>query len=171
MNLNLYFPFIKTIILLEVYLQMQLDRVDRKILNELYNDSRLSMRELAKRVNLSAPSTSERVRKLESEGVIQKYTIDIDYKKAGLVLDCILEITLKNGDTTRMQQFIQSYPSASFCYRVTGSLCYIVKISVPSLVELEEFINDVSSYATTVSHIVLSEVSLTPDIEHIFPED
>lgn len=50
---------------------MQLDRVDRKILNELYNDSRLSMRELAKRVNLSAPSTSERVRKLESEGVIQ----------------------------------------------------------------------------------------------------
>ena len=45
------------------------------------------------------------------------------------------------------------------------------KISVPSLVELEEFINDVSSYATTVSHIVLSEISLTPDIEHIFPED
>lgn len=71
MNLNLYFPFTKIIILLEVYLQMQLDRVDRKILNELYNDSRLSMRELAKRVNLSAPSTSERVRKLESEGVIQ----------------------------------------------------------------------------------------------------
>ena len=43
---------------------MQLDRVDRKILNELYNDSRLSMREL-KRVNLSAPSTAERVRKLK----------------------------------------------------------------------------------------------------------
>lgn len=65
MNLNLYFPFTKIIILLEVYLQMQLDRVDRKILNELYNDSRLSMRELAKRVNLSAPSTAERVRKLD----------------------------------------------------------------------------------------------------------
>ena len=59
MNLNLYFSFTKIIILLEVYLQMQLDRVDRKILNELYNDSRLSMRELAKRVNLSAPSTAE----------------------------------------------------------------------------------------------------------------
>ena len=41
MNLNLYFSFTKIIILLEVYLQMQLDRVDRKILNELYNDSRL----------------------------------------------------------------------------------------------------------------------------------
>lgn len=84
MNLNLYFSFTKIIILLEVYLHMQLDRVDRKILNELYNDSRLSMRELAKRVNLSAPSTAERVRKLESEGVIQKYTIDIDYKKQDL---------------------------------------------------------------------------------------
>lgn len=150
---------------------MQLDRIDRKILNELYNDSRLSMRELSKRVNLSAPSVTERVRKLESEGVIQKYTIDINYKKAGFILDCILEITLKNGDTTRLQQFIQSYPTASFCYRVTGSLCYIVKISVPSLVELEEFINDVSLYATTVSHIVLSEVSLTPNIEDAFTHE
>ncbi|CAM4116434.1 AsnC family transcriptional regulator [Bacillus manliponensis] len=149
---------------------MQLDRIDRKILNELYNDSRLSMRELSKRVNLSAPSVTERVRKLENEGVIQKYTIDINYKKAGLVLDCILEITLKNGDNSRLQQFIQSYPTASFCYRVTGSLCYIVKISVPSLVELEEFINDVLLYATTVSHIVLSEVSLTPNIEDAFSQ-
>lgn len=147
---------------------MQLDRIDRKILNELYNDSRLSMRELSKRVNLSAPSVAERVRKLESEGVIQKYTIDINYKNAGLILDCILEITLKNGDTARLQQFIQSYPTASFCYRVTGSLCYIVKISVPSLVALEEFINEVSLYATTVSHIILSEVSLTPNIEDAF---
>ena len=170
MNLNLYFSFTKIIILLEVYLQMQLDRVDRKILNELYNDSRLSMRELAKRVNLSAPSTAERVRKLESEGVIQN-TQSISIIKSRTCFRLYFRNHFKNGDTTRMQQFIQSYPSASFCYRVTGSLCYIVKISVPSLVELEEFINDVSSYATTVSHIVLSEISLTPDIEHIFPED
>ena len=170
MNLNLYFSFTKIIILLEVYLQMQLDRVDRKILNELYNDSRLSMRELAKQVNLSAPSTAERVRKLESEGVIQN-TQSISIIKSRTCFRLHFRNHFKNGDTTRMQQFIQSYPSASFCYRVTGSLCYIVKISVPSLVELEDFINDVSSYATTVSHIVLSEVSLTPDIEHIFPED
>ena len=149
---------------------MQLDRVDRKILNELYNDSRLSMRELAKRVNLSAPSTAERVRKLESEGVIQN-TQSISIIKSRTCFRLYFRNHFENGDTTRMQQFIQSYPSASFCYRVTGSLCYIVKISVPSLVELEEFINDVSSYATTVSHIVLSEISLTPDIEHIFPED
>ena len=170
MNLNLYFSFTKIIILLEVYLQMQLDRVDRKILNELYNDSRLSMRELAKRVNLSAPSTSERVRKLESEGVIQKYTIDIDYKKAGLVLDCILEITLKMV----IQHVCNSLFSLIHLQVLLPSnrkLMLHCKISVPSLVELEEFINDVSSYATTVSHIVLSEVSLTPDIEHIFPED
>ena len=149
---------------------MQLDRVDRKILNELYNDSRLSMRELAKRVNLSAPSTSERVRKLESEGVIQKYTIDIDYKKAGLVLDCILEITLKMV----IQHVCNSLFSLIHLQVLLPSnrkLMLHCKISVPSLVELEEFINDVSSYATTVSHIVLSEVSLTPDIEHIFPED
>ncbi len=56
----------------------------------------LSMRELAKRVNLSAPSTAERVRKLTRKWRDPKYT-SISIIKAGLVLDCILEITLKNG--------------------------------------------------------------------------
>ena len=169
MNLNLYFPFTKIIILLEVYLQMQLDRVDRKILNELYNDSRLSMRELAKRVNLSAPSTAERVRKLESEGVIQNIQSISTIKSR-----TSFRLYFRNHFKMVIQHVCNSLFSLIHLQVLLPSnrkLMLHCKISVPSLVELEEFINDVSSYATTVSHIVLSEVSLTPDIEHIFPED
>ncbi|WP_026678845.1 Lrp/AsnC family transcriptional regulator [Fictibacillus gelatini] len=139
---------------------MKIDDIDRNILGELYMDGRLSIRELAKRVNLSPPSVAERVRKLESEGIIEGYTIKINNQKAGLALDCILEVTMKNGEYQRFQDFIRRYPRSCFCYRVTGSLCYIVKISVPSLAELEDFINSISAYATTVSHIVLSEVDV-----------
>ena len=126
MNLNLYFSFTKIIILLEVYLHMQLDRVDRKILNELYNDSRLSMRELAKRVNLSAPSL-QNVFVSSKVKALSKNTQSISIIKSRTCFRLYFRNHFKNGDTTRMQQFIQSYPSASFCYRVTGSLCYIVK--------------------------------------------
>ena len=170
MNLNLYFSFTKIIILLEVYLQMQLDRVDRKILNELYNDSRLSMRELAKRVNLSAPSTAERVRKLESEGVIQN-TQSISIIKSRTCFRLYFRNHFKKRGYNTYATVYSVLSICKFLLPRNRKLMLHCKISVPSLVELEEFINDVSSYATTVSHIVLSEISLTPDIEHIFPED
>ncbi len=60
---------------------MKLDNVDLSIIKELQRDSRLSMRELGRKIKLSAPSVTERVRQLESFGVIKRYTLDIDQKK------------------------------------------------------------------------------------------
>ncbi len=65
---------------------MKLDEIDVLILQELQKDSRLSIRELSKRINLSPPSVTERVRRLEDDGVIEKYTIKINKKN----LDCLL---------------------------------------------------------------------------------
>ncbi|PGR70383.1 Lrp/AsnC family transcriptional regulator [Bacillus cereus] len=143
---------------------MLMDELDYKILQELQKNSRLSIRELSKLVNLSPPSVSERVRKLEFEGVIEGYTIKINEKKLGLLLDCILEVTIKNCQNEKFSQLITSSPYACFCYRVTGPLCYIVKISVPSLEHLEEFINRIAPVASTVSHIVISTVDVKLDM-------
>lgn len=62
---------------------LKIDDIDRLLLHELTNDSRLSMSELGRRINLSAPSVGERVRRLESFGVIKGYTIDIDHELLG----------------------------------------------------------------------------------------
>lgn len=69
---------------------MKIDDIDRKILDELHNNSRLSMSELGRRVNLSSPSVTERVRQKESFGVIKSYTLDIGYEKLGLPIQCII---------------------------------------------------------------------------------
>jgi Lrp/AsnC family transcriptional regulator, leucine-responsive regulatory protein len=58
---------------------MKIDDIDRMILDELHNNSRLSMSEIGRRVNLSSPSVTERVRQMESYGIIKKYTLEIDY--------------------------------------------------------------------------------------------
>ncbi len=64
---------------------MKLDEIDVLILQELQKDSRLSIRELSKRINLSPPSVTERVRRLEDDGVIEGYTIKINKKKTWIV--------------------------------------------------------------------------------------
>lgn len=63
---------------------MKIDNTDVRILKELQQDSRLSIRELSKRVNLSPPSVTERIRKLEDSGIIEGYTIKINEAALGL---------------------------------------------------------------------------------------
>lgn len=147
---------------------MKMDETDLAILDVLSKDSRLSMREIAKQVNLSAPSVAERVRKLESQGVIDKYTIRINRKKLGLTLDCLIEVTIKNGDYDKFRRFVEKEPRVVFCCRVAGRACFFVKLSVTGLQEIEAFIDTIAPYAVACTHIIFSEVSLSEDIKQQF---
>jgi Lrp/AsnC family transcriptional regulator, leucine-responsive regulatory protein len=148
---------------------MKIDEIDLKIIAELKKDSRQSMRELSRKVNLSPPAVTERVKRLEDEGIIEGYTIQLNRKKLGFVIDCLIEVTVKNGDYKRFQAFIEEYPKALFCYRIAGNACYMIMITVSKLEEIEEFINEVSSFAATVTHIVFSEVKIKTSLEEYPP--
>lgn len=143
--------------------QLKIDDIDKKILSLLKNDSRLSMREIAKQIHLSAPSVSERVKKLESLGIIKKYSIELNYEKLGYEIECFVEVTLRYGDYKKFREFIADYPAAEFCYRIAGSACYIVKLRLKKLSDAEKFINEITSYAGTVTHIVLSQLETNGD--------
>ncbi|EQB90435.1 Lrp/AsnC family leucine-responsive transcriptional regulator [Clostridium punense] len=143
---------------------MKFDEIDMMILKELQEDSRLSIRELAKRINLSPPSVTERVRKLEDEGIIEGYTIKINKKKLGLSVDCIIKVTMKNGGYERFKQFIKDYKRSEWCYRIAGDGCFLVKLSVGELNEIEDFVNIVSEYAITQTIVAFSEVDINNSI-------
>lgn len=143
---------------------MKFDEIDMMILKELQEDSRLSIRELAKRINLSPPSVTERVRKLEDEGIIGGYTIKINKKKLGLSVDCIIKVTMKNGGYERFKQFIKDYKRSEWCYRIAGDGCFLVKLSVGELNEIENFVNIVSEYAITQTIVAFSEVDINNSI-------
>ncbi len=137
---------------------MKLDEIDKKIIDELHNDSRLSMSELGRRVNLSSPSVTERVRRMESFGVIKKYTVEVDYEKLGMPIQCIIEATIKNGDYRTFKNYIKKLHNVDFCYRIAGNACYMLKMHFETFAEAEEFINAVSPLAQTVTHFIFSEV-------------
>jgi Lrp/AsnC family transcriptional regulator, leucine-responsive regulatory protein len=85
------------------------------------------------------------------------------------VIDCLIEVTVKNGDYKRFQAFIEEYPKTIFCYRIAGNACYMIMITVSELEEIEEFINEVSSFVATVTHIVFSEVKTKSSLEEHIP--
>lgn len=143
---------------------MKIDEIDMQILHELQADSRISIRELSKRVNLSPPSVTERVRRLEDNNVIEGYTIKINKKQLGFGIDCIIEVTMKDGQYEKFKAFIRSYKHSEWCYRVAGAACFLVKLSVSSLEDIEEFIDIVSSYATTKTSIAFSKTEIENDI-------
>lgn len=143
---------------------MKFDEIDVTILSELEKNSRLSIRELSKRINLSPPSVTERVKRLEDNGVIEGYTISVNKKKLGLSIDCIIKVTMRNGEYEKFKNFIKTYNRSEWCYRIAGDGCFLVKLSVKDLSEIEEFINEVSPYAITNTNIVFSEVAIDNSI-------
>ncbi|QIB69313.1 Lrp/AsnC family transcriptional regulator [Aminipila butyrica] len=143
---------------------MKIDEIDARILQELQTDCRISIRELSKRVNLSPPSVAERVRKLEDNNIIEGYTIRLNKKNLGFVIDCIIEVTMRDGQHVKFKNFIKEYKHSEWCYRIAGSACFIVKLSVSSLADIEEFINAVSSYALTETSIIFSKTEVNDSI-------
>ena len=148
---------------------MKMDNTDILILKELQQDSRLSIRELSKRVNLSPPSVTERIRKLEDSGIIEGYTIKINEGALGLKIQCMIQIDLKNSEFERFKKFIYNHPRVCFCYRIAGHSCILIKLSVESIGEIEKFVDSVAALnATTSTHIIFSQVTINESVERFF---
>ncbi|AWB44879.1 AsnC family transcriptional regulator [Paenibacillus sp. CAA11] len=137
---------------------MKIDSTDKKIIDILRENSRLSMSEIGRRINLSSPSVTERVRRLESFEIIKKYTLEVDYEKLGLPIQCIVEATVKNGDYNSFKKYIEGLSNVEFCYRIAGNACYMLKMQFDTFAKAEQFIEDVNPYAHTVTHFIFSQI-------------
>jgi len=71
---------------------------------------------------------------------------------------------MKNGEYEKFKSFIKDYPRSEFCYRIAGDGCFLVKLTVTSLEEIEEFINETSTFATTTTTIAFSKVEVNENI-------
>lgn len=139
---------------------MKMNDIDKKIINELYNNSRLSMSELGRKVNLSSPSVTERVRQMDSFGIIKKYTLEVDYEKLGMPIQCLIEASVKNNDYKPFKNYVEKLPNVEFCYRISGSACYMLKMQFETFADAEKFIDDVSPIAQTTTHFIFSQIPI-----------
>ena len=138
------------------YVDGAVDALDIEILKLLAADARTPIRDLARKIGLSAPSTAERVRRLEEASVIEGYTVRVNPAAVGLPLGAYLRIRPMPGELARVADLLASLPAVIQCDRVTGDDCFIAKALVPTVADLEVLIDGLLPYATTNTSIIVS---------------
>ncbi|RDJ15804.1 AsnC family transcriptional regulator [Rhizobium grahamii] len=131
-----------------------IDAVDQKILQALAENARISLKELAQVAGLSSPSAAERLRRLEERGIIAAFTIDIDAVALGYPLQAIVRVRPLPGQLHVVQRIIQDTPQFVECDKVTGDDCFIARLVVSSMAELDAILDKVAEKAETSTSMV-----------------
>lgn len=121
-----------------------LDRVDRRILDALQADARISNQELAKRVGLSPAPCWRRLRRLEEEGFISGYATLLEASAIGLPILAYALVTLDNHHADTVRQFdrlIQDRPEVLECHSMSGPNDYLLRIVAASMEAYEHFLS------------------------------
>src|SRR5882757_7905161 len=135
----------------------ELDDIDRRIVEILVDDARISLKELAQRVNLSSPSVSERLQRLGERGVIRSFTVDIDPRAMGYHLQAIVRIKPLPGKLQAVQKLIEEIPEFTECDKVTGDDCFIGRLHLRSIEQLDQILDRITDKAETSTAIVKTQ--------------
>ena len=119
----------------------EIDAVNRRVLEELLQDPRLIMSELGRRVGMSSPAVTERVRRLEETGVIRGYRLELDPAALGLPIAAYVRIRPNSGQLPRVAELAQQIPEVVECHRVTGEDCFILKVYIPAIDQLDRLLD------------------------------
>ena len=131
-----------------------LDDVDWAILEVLQDDGRIALRELGRRVSLSAPAVTDRVRRLEETGVIRGYRAEVDLKALGLVSEAIVRVRDTRNDAGRIRTAIVDRAEVLDCSHVTGEDCWVVRVAVTSMEHLEEVVAFLGQFGPPTTSLV-----------------
>lgn len=134
-----------------------LDDIDQRILQILAVDSRASLKELGQQAGLSSPAVSERLRRLEERGVIRGFTVEIDPAALGYSLQALVRIRPLPGKLHIVQKLIEETPEFTECDKVTGEDCFVVRLFVRSIDQLDGIIDRIADKAETNTAIVKSQ--------------
>ncbi|EKE68481.1 Lrp/AsnC family transcriptional regulator [Gallaecimonas xiamenensis] len=121
---------------------MQLDRIDRTILNQLQNDCSLTNLELAQQVGLSPPACLKRVKRLREKGYINRQVALLVPEKLGPYLHMVVEVEMERDHKAKNQRFVQRVQASAEvkqCYQVTGEVDFVLIVMVPDMPAYEAF--------------------------------
>ena len=137
---------------------MSIDRLNWKILKCLQENSRMSNVEIGKRVGISSPAVSERIKKMEDAEIIQGYTAFVSPFKAGYQLKALITMRAFMGMLKPFLEKVKTYSEVVNCYRITGNENFVMEVVLKDQKHLEAFIDQLIIYGETKTQIVLSHV-------------
>jgi Lrp/AsnC family transcriptional regulator, leucine-responsive regulatory protein len=133
-----------------------LDATNVALLAELQRDARLSLAELGRRVGLSPPAVTERLQRLERDGVIRGYHADLDPAALGYGLSAIIRVRPAPRQLHKVADVARAAPEVVECNRITGEDCYLIKAHIRSMAHLEELLDQLAPFGQTTTSIIQS---------------
>jgi Lrp/AsnC family transcriptional regulator, leucine-responsive regulatory protein len=133
-----------------------IDAVDRRLLEELQVDGRVSVAELGRRVGLSPSAVAERVRRLEDDGVIGGYRAEVDPRRLGYTLGVVIRSRPAPRQLHAVAELARRTPEVVLCHRVTGDDCFVMLAHVRDVEHLEELIDQFALYGQTTTSVIQS---------------
>ncbi|MFC3121759.1 leucine-responsive transcriptional regulator Lrp [Agaribacter flavus] len=149
-----------------------IDRLDRKILDALQKNGRISNVDLAKQVGLSASPCLERVRRLEAQGYIEGYYARVNPEKLGAAMLVFVEITLTKTSPDIFAEFsaaVQEHDDIQECHLVSGNFDFLLKTRVADMANYRNLLGDILLRLPGVSesrtYVVMEEVKQSTNIK------
>ncbi len=122
----------------------KLDRTDKRILNEMQHNARISNLELAEKIGLSPSPCSRRVKQLEDDGYIDRHVTLLNQAKLGLKLIAMVQVSMDRHTPDRFEKFeahIERWSEVLECYLITGQAAdYLLKVIVQDMDAYQEFL-------------------------------
>ena len=129
-----------------------LDPTDRKILQLLQQDARLSHKEIGLQVHRTGQAVGQRINRLQDLGLIQKYTIQIQYRYTQFI-----RLFMQNNQFNAFESFISQQQHVSACYKTSGAACYMI-VSHFDETEFKQFIEQLSTWGHYSVDTVVKEI-------------
>ena len=131
------------------------DSTNIALIHALRDDPRMSISELARRVKMSAPAVRERLQRLEEAGVLA-WRVDIDARALGFPVAAYVRVRPAPGQLPKIAELAQRMPQVSECHRVTGEDCFVVKIHIAALDQLDHVLDQFLAYGQTTTSLIQS---------------
>jgi Lrp/AsnC family leucine-responsive transcriptional regulator len=126
------------------------------LLRLLREDPRMATSELARRVGMSAPAVRERVLRLEEAGVITGYRLELNPAALGRAVCAFVRVRPAPGQLAKVAELARRLDEVVECHRVTGEDCFVLKVYLPALEQLDGVLDQFLAYGQTTTSIVQS---------------
>lgn len=150
---------------------VQLDELDRQLLELLQTNAKRTIKEMAEQLHLSTTPVFERIKRLEKEGYIDRYVAVLNRKKVGLGLLVMCDVSLKEHNLDYIQQFesaVLQLKEVMECYHIAGAFDYLLKVVVTDMDAYQRFVKEklatLDNIGRVQSYFVMTEVKSSTSI-------
>ncbi len=135
-----------------------MDELDRHILSLLEENARLTVKEMARRVCLTSPAVSERIRRMEQQGIIQGYTVRLNSKFSAAQINALISISVPIEERAAFKAMLNDQEDIMKCYHVTGGHSYMMRVRCQDIAALERLLGQLQTVGHTNTQIILSDM-------------